>query len=149
MRKFANEMRNNLHICTLPNFHIFSMDISKTDLSKVIMIGDRVLLKPKSTNDRTNTGLFLPPGVQEKENIQQGFVIKVGPGYPIPANYDEDQSWKSDTDQVKYVPVQPMEGDVAVFLQKNAYEIELDKEKYYIVSNSSILMLIRDEGLFG
>ena len=124
------------------------LDISKIDLSKIIMIGDRVLVKPKSAIDRTNTGLFLPPGVQEKESLQLGYVIKVGPGYPIPANIDEDQHWKSESEQVKYVPVQPKEGDVAVFLQKSSFEIEVAKEKYYIVPNSSILMLLRDEGLF-
>jgi chaperonin GroES len=124
------------------------LDISKVDLSKIIMIGDRVLVKPKSAIDRTNTGLFLPPGVQEKESLQLGYVLKVGPGYPIPANYDDDQTWKSQTDQVKYVPVQPKEGDVAVFLQKSSYEVEIAKEKYYIVSNASILMLLRDDGLF-
>ena len=112
------------------------------------MIGDRILVKPKSAQDRTPTGLFLPPGVQEKESLQLGYVIKVGPGYPIPSNYDDDQAWKTQNEQVKYVPVQPKEADMAVFLPKSSFEIEIAKEKYFIVPNSSILMLLRDEGLF-
>ncbi len=27
---------------------------------------------------------YLPPGVQEKEKVQQGYVIKTGQGYAIP-----------------------------------------------------------------
>ena len=117
----------------------------KQDISKFIVIGDRVLIKPKSLQDRTNAGLYLPPGVQEKEKIQSGYVIKAGPGYPIPTIQDMDEPWKDKTDEVKYVPLQVKEGDLAVYLQNSAYEIEFNKEKYVIVSHSSILLLIRDE----
>ena len=117
----------------------------KQDISKFIVIGDRVLIKPKSPQDRTNAGLYLPPGVQEKEKIQSGYVIKAGPGYPIPTIQDMDEPWKDKTDEVKYVPLQVKEGDLAVYLQNSAYEIEFNKEKYVIVSHSSILLLIRDE----
>jgi co-chaperonin GroES (HSP10) len=48
---------------------------------------------------------------------------------------------------LKYVPLQPKEGDLAIYIQNNAYEIEFKKEKYVIVPHSAILMLIRDEGL--
>jgi len=98
--------------------------------------------------DRTSSGLYLPPGVQEKENIQTGYIVKAGPGYPIPAISDVDEPWKDKSDAIKYVPLQAKEGDLAIFLQKSAYEIEFNKEKYYIVPHSAILMLIRDEGLF-
>ena len=74
--------------------------------------------------------------------------MKAGPGYPIPAISNEDEPWKSKSDDVKYVPLQAKEGDLAIYLQKSAYEIEFNKEKYYIVPHSAILMLVRDEGLF-
>ncbi len=118
------------------------------DISKFIIIGDRVLIKPKSLQERTSSGLFLPPGVQEKENIQYGYVVKVGPGYPIPVINETDEPWKNKSDEVRYVPLQAKEGDLAVFLQKSAYEIEFNKDKYLIVPHSAILLLIRDEGLF-
>lgn len=118
------------------------------DINKFIIIGDRVLIKPKSLQERTSSGLFLPPGVQEKENIQYGYVVKVGPGYPIPVINEADEPWKNKSDDVRYVPLQAKEGDLAVFLQKSAYEIEFNKEKYLIVPHSAILLLIRDEGLF-
>ena len=124
------------------------LEIGNQDINKFIVIGDRVLIKPKSAADRTKSGLLLPPGVQEKESIQSGYVVKVGPGYPIPAVADSDEPWKNKSDEVKYVPLQPKEGDLAVYLQNNSWEIEFNSEKYIILSQSAILLLIRDESLF-
>jgi len=106
------------------------------------------LIKPKNPQDRTKSGLYLPPGVQENEKIHLGYVLKVGPGYPIPAIQDIDEPWKDKSEEVKYVPLQPREGDLAIYLQKSGYEIEFKKEKYIILPHSAILLLIRDEGLF-
>ena len=100
------------------------MEIAAKNLDKLIIVGDRVLIKPKSQNDKTKTGLYLPPGVHEKETIQTGYVVKVGPGYPIPAINEIDEPWKDKSDEVKYVPLQPKEGDEAVYLQKSGWEIE-------------------------
>lgn len=122
--------------------------LEESDLKKFILIGDRVLIKPKNPQDRTKSGLYLPPGVQENEKIHLGYVLKVGPGYPIPAIQDIDEPWKDKSEEVKYVPLQPREGDLAVYLQKSGYEIEFKKEKYIIIPHSAILLLIRDEGLF-
>ena len=52
-------------------------------LKKLIIIGDRVLVRPTKPNEKTQTGLYLPPGVQEREKVQQGYIIKTGPGYAI------------------------------------------------------------------
>jgi chaperonin GroES len=125
-----------------------TLEIGEQNLDKFILIGDRILIKPKSPQDRTKTGLYLPPGVQENEKIYSGFVLKVGPGYPIPAINEIDEPWKNKSDEVKYVPLQPKEGDLAIYLQKSGWEIEFNKEKYVIIPHSAILMLIRDEELF-
>ena len=125
-----------------------SLQIDNTDFKKFIIVGDRVLIKPKSPMEKTKGGLLLPPGVQENERLQSGYVIKAGPGYPIPAIAEIDEPWKNKTDEVKYVPIQPREGDLAVYLQNAAYELEFNGAKYVIVSQSSILLLIRDESLF-
>jgi co-chaperonin GroES (HSP10) len=124
-----------------------SLQIEGKDLNKFIMVGDRILIKPRSPLERTKTGLFLPPGVQENEKIQSGYVVKVGPGYPIPAMMEEDEVWKKHED-VKYIPLQPKEGDLAVYLQNSSYEIHFNDEKYIVVSQAAILFLIRDEELF-
>ena len=115
-------------------------------LKKLIIIGDRVLIRPTRPNERTESGLYLPPGVQEKERVQQGYIIKIGPGYAIPLP-PEDEPWKSTEEQVKYLPLQAKEGDLAIFLVNGATEIEYAGEKYFIVPQSAILMLEREEDL--
>ncbi|TAJ15548.1 co-chaperone GroES [Marinilabiliaceae bacterium JC017] len=125
-----------------------SLNIDDQDLAKFILVGDHVLIKSKTPQKRTKTGLYLPPNVQEKEKVISGYIVKTGPGYPIPAVADSDEPWKSKDEKVKYVPLQPKEGDLAIYLQNSGYEIEYKKEKYVIVPQSAILMLIRDEGLF-
>jgi co-chaperonin GroES (HSP10) len=116
-------------------------------LKKIIVVGDRVLIKPKKQNDKTASGLYLPPGVQEKEKIQSGYIIKVGPGYPIPTPADEEDMWKGKEETVKYLALQAQEGDLAIFLQRGAIEVIYENEKYFIVPQSSILMLEREEDL--
>ena len=124
------------------------MGIDKEDLEKFILIGDRVLIKPKTPETKTKSGLILPPTVQQKEKIHSGYIIKTGPGYPIPAIVDMEEPWHSKDENVRYVPLQPKPGDIAIYLQSNGFEIEYKNEKYIIISQSFILMLIRDKGLF-
>jgi co-chaperonin GroES (HSP10) len=124
-----------------------SLIIEEKDLEKFIMVGDRVLVKPKTPSSKTRTGLYLPPTVQESEKILSGYIVKVGPGYPIPAISEEDEAWKQKQEEVKYVPLQAKIGDLAVYLNKSGYEIEFNNEKYIILPHSAVLMIIRDENL--
>ncbi len=114
------------------------LSIDQKDIDKFLMIGDKVLIKPKNPQSQTKTGLYLPPSVQQGEKIQAGYIIKTGPGYPLP----------SQSEEVQYLPLQAREGDLAVYLQNAAYEINFNDEKFLIVPHSAILMLVRDEGLF-
>ncbi len=114
---------------------------------KIIIVGDRVLIKPEENLEKTNSGLYLPPGIKEKEKVQGGYVIKVGPGYPIASPVDEDEPWKEEK-TTNYIPLQAKQGDFALFLKKDAVEIELEKQKLVIVPQSAVLLLIRDEDLF-
>ena len=107
-----------------------TLNINDKGLNKLIVVGDRVLIKPKSAQSKTKSGLYLPPGVQEKEPVQSGYVVKVGPGYPIPAITDADEPWKEKKDDVKYVPLQPAEGDLAIYLQNSGFEIFFNNEKF-------------------
>lgn len=119
---------------------------SDIKFKKLIVIGDRVLIRLSKPNDQTASGLYLPPGVQEKEKVQQGYIIKTGPGYAIPIAV-ENESWKAEEEQVKYIPLQAKEGDLAIFLLSGATEVMYEAEKYYIVPQSAILMLEREEDL--
>lgn len=111
---------------------------------KFVVIGDRVLIKPRELDGRTESGLFLPPGVHKKDKIQSGYIIKTGPGYATATGLDSDEPWKEQKDNVRYIPLQCKEGDLAIFLQDQAYEIQFEKEVYLIVPQAAILMLIRD-----
>ena len=114
-------------------------------LENIIVVGDKVLIKPKTADNVTKSGLYLPPGVKEKESIQQGYVVKIGPGFPIPVPKESDESWKPEKNKVEYFPLQCKEGDIAIYLQNDGYEIEIDTEKYIIVSQHAILLLLRNE----
>ncbi len=121
--------------------------ITNKNIDKFTLVGDKVLIKPKESSTKTKSGLYLPPGVQEKESTHSGYIIKAGPGYPIPALQETDEIWKQD-EEVKYVPLQAKPGDLAIYLHKSGFEIEFNDEKYIILPHTAILMLIRDEGLF-
>lgn len=121
---------------------------AENKLKNLVVVGDRVLIKPKKQAEKTSSGIYLPPGVQEKEKIQTGYIVKAGPGYPMPTQLDEDDDWKPQDEKVKYLPLQAKEGDLAIFLQKSAFEVMYEGERYFIVPQSAILMLEREEGLF-
>jgi chaperonin GroES len=120
------------------------MNFNIKNISRFVVVGDRLLLKPEEESNKTSSGLFLPPGVSEKEKIQSGYVIKAGPGYPTAANI-EDEPWKEAKEPVKYIPLQAKEGDLAIFLRKEAFEIEFEKQKFLIVPQSAVLLLIRND----
>jgi len=143
----GNEQVNHITPLFLLFISFMAMHLTPDNrLKKLVVIGDRVLIKPTRSDERTVSGLYLPPGVQEKEKVQQGYIIKTGPGYAIPMPVD-DEPWKQDDDQVKYVPLQAKEGDLAIFLLSGATEVMYEKEKYFIVPQSAILMLEREEDL--
>jgi chaperonin GroES len=118
-------------------------------LRNLIVVGDRVLIKPRKLPNKSKGGLLLPPGYQEKEELQTGYVMKCGPGYPIPVPSDElSETWKGSEERIRYIPLQAKVGDSAIFLQKGAIEIIFNDERYFIVPQNSILLLERDETLF-
>jgi len=115
-------------------------------IDKLIVVGDRVLIKPKTDTGKTRSGLLLPPGYKEKEEIQSGYVVKTGPGYPIPLPSEGiDEPWKKKEENINYIPLQAKVGDLAIFLKKGAVEIQFHNEKYFIVPQHSILLLERDD----
>ncbi len=114
---------------------------------KLIVVGDKVLILPDKDKEQTKHGLYLPPGVKEKEKVQGGYIVQVGPGYPVVnPNYMDQESWStSPKDPVKYIPLQAEEGDYALFLKDSSIDIEYENKEYVIVPQSAILMLIRPD----
>jgi chaperonin GroES len=123
--------------------------MTKDKLENLIVVGDKVLIKPSTSKSKTKSGLFLPPGYSEKEEIQHGYVVKVGPGIPIPyLSDDESEPWKpKKDDRIRYIPLQTVVGDLAIFLLKGSIEITYNDQKYFIVPQYSILLIERDESI--
>ncbi len=86
---------------------------------KILLVGDRVLISPEKEMDKSRHGLYLPPSVKEKEKVQGGYIVRIGPGYPIVnPNYLDQESWvTTPKDPVKYIPLQAEEGDYILFLR--------------------------------
>lgn len=117
---------------------------------RILVVGDRVLIKPDNPEERTKVGLVLPQSVMEKDPVQSGRVLSVGPGIAVPnLAADDGEPWREHlgggSRSVRYIPVQAREGDYALFLRKEAVEIRYCGEVYLVVPQSAILLLIRDE----
>jgi chaperonin GroES len=113
------------------------------DTDNLIIIGDRVLIAPDTSRKQTDSGLYLPQGVAEKEKVQSGYVVKTGPGYLVP-QADSAEPWLNAKNEPNYIPLQVQEGDYAIFLRKDAIEIEYETKKYLIIPQSGILAVVRD-----
>lgn len=112
---------------------------------QLLMVGDRILIAPEENHEKTNAGLYLPQGVYEKEKVQTGYIIKVGPGYPIPDIASiEAEPWQAPASQTKYLPLQAQENDFCIFLRNSAIEIEFEEKKYVVVPHSAILVILRN-----
>lgn len=110
----------------------------------LVIVGDRVLIDPDEGTDKRSSGLYLPPTVREKEKVLSGYVVKTGPGYPVPDPTISDEPWAvGRKKEVKYIPLQATAGDYAIFLKEAAVEIEFEEKKYLIVPHSAILALVR------
>ena len=114
---------------------------------KLIVVGDRLLVRPEDGEERTNAGLYLPQTAVATRQAKGGWVVSVGPGTPV-VNAAEfmDESLDGTAGQeapARYVPMQAQEGDYVLFLQKAAVEITFEKKNYLIVPNSAVLVLVR------
>lgn len=84
---------------------------------KITPIGERVVIKPVKTEERTKSGIYLP---SDKEEKKQGIVQEVGTlkdGVRIPLH----------------------QGDRILYSGYSSEEIELNGEKYLIVEFKDII----------
>lgn len=113
-------------------------------MSDLMVVGDRVLIEPLGGEQMTESGLVLPATVTEKDKVQGGRIIRVGPGY-LTANpeYSESEPWKKPHESVRYLPLQAEVGDFAYFLKRDAIEMQYKGHEFLVVRHSSILALVR------
>jgi chaperonin GroES len=103
--------------------------MAKNKKISVMPLGDKVLVKPQSdTDERTASGIIIPD-TAHKEKPERGEVIAVGPGK------------RGDDNEI--IPVSVKVGDTVMFSKYGFDEIKIEDEEYYIVSEASILAIIK------
>jgi co-chaperonin GroES (HSP10) len=113
---------------------------------RLIVVGDRVLVKVEDGEERTNVGLILPASAVDSQAVQGGRIVATGPGLPMPDFAENsDEPWRIGTSrrETKFVPMQARVGDYAMFFRKAAVEMTFEQERYLVVPQSAILALVR------
>lgn len=113
---------------------------------QLLVVGDRVLVRPEKTEGMTKVGLFLPPGVIEKEEVRAGVVVALGPGQPLPPPHEEHEPWKEGYRAPRFLPMQVQVDDHVLFFRKAAIEITFEDEQFLVVPYGAILVLVRGDG---
>lgn len=92
-------------------------------------LADRVLVKPLTVAEKTTSfGIIIPDSGKEKP--EQGTVMAVGPG-----KYNEDGD--------SLIPVGVSVGDKVMFSKYGFDEVKVDGVEYYVISESSILAILK------
>jgi chaperonin GroES len=89
-------------------------------------LGDRLLVKPNPSEEKTKSGIVLPDSAKEKP--QEGKVIAVGSGAR-----DEKGS---------KVPMEVKVGDVVLYSKYSGTEVKIDGEEHLIIKESDILAIV-------
>ena len=92
-------------------------------------LGDKVVVKAATSEERTAGGIVLPDAAREKP--QQGTVVAVGPGRLL--------------ENGERAPVAVQSGDTVIYSKYGGNEIKLDGEEFMILDQDSIYA-VRSEG---
>lgn len=115
---------------------------------RLIVVGDRVLVRPEEGEERSKVGLYLPPTAVDSQAVQGGRILTTGPGLPMPDFTDaNDEPWRAATRETRFVPMQARAGDYALFFRKAAVEITFEGERYLVVPQTAILALVRESSV--
>jgi len=89
-------------------------------------IGDRVVVRPKSAEEMTKSGIILPDTA--KERPQEGEVMAVGTGRIM--------------DDGTVVPLAVKVGDTVLFSKYGGTEVKIGGEEYIILREDDILAIL-------
>jgi len=92
---------------------------------KVQPLGDRILVKPGESEEKTKSGIVLPDTAKEKP--QEGEVIAVGSG-----RYEEG----------KKIPVEVKVGDRIIYSKYGGTEVKIDEVEHLILRESDVLAVV-------
>jgi len=90
---------------------------------KLQPMGDRIVVKPIQSEEKTKSGIYLPDTAKEKP--QEGKVIAVGPGKL--------------NDEGKRIAMDVQVGDIVIYTKYGGSEIKIDDEELIIMRESDIL----------
>jgi chaperonin GroES len=91
-------------------------------------IGDRVVVRPKTAEEMTKSGIILPDTA--KERPQEGEVMAVGTGRVL--------------DDGRVIPLEVKVGDRVLFSKYGGTEFKLGNEEYIILREDDILAILQD-----
>jgi len=91
-------------------------------------LGDKVVVKASTTDEKTAGGIVLPDAAREKP--QQGTVVAVGPGRVL--------------DSGERAPMAVQVGDVVIYSKYGGNEVKLDGEEFLILDQDSIYAVKAD-----
>jgi co-chaperonin GroES (HSP10) len=112
---------------------------------RLIVVGDRVLIKLEEGEDRSKVGLYLPPSAVDSQAVQGGQIVATGPGLPMPDPVESgDEPWRAALRETRFVPMQARVGDYALFFRKAAVEITFEHSQFLVIPQTAILALVRD-----
>jgi chaperonin GroES len=89
-------------------------------------LGDRLLVKPNPSEEKTKSGIVLPDSAKEKP--QEGKVIAVGEG--------------AKDDSGKKIPMEVKVGDVVLYSKYSGTEVKIDGEEHLIIKESDVLAIV-------
>jgi chaperonin GroES len=89
-------------------------------------LGDRLLVKPNPSEEKTKSGIVLPDSAKEKP--QEGKVIAVGGG--------------AKDDSGKKIPMEVKVGDVVLYSKYSGTEVKIDGEEHLIIKESDVLAIV-------
>lgn len=115
---------------------------------RLLVVGDRVLVRVEDGEQRSKVGLYLPPTAVDNQAVQGGEIIATGPGLALPELSDGgDEPWRltGNMREARYLPMQAQAGDYALFFRKAAVEITFESETYLVVPQQAILALVRED----
>ena len=112
---------------------------------RLIVVGDRVLIRLEEGEERTKVGLYLPPTAMDSQAVQGGKIVATGPGLPMPDPGESgDEPWRTPLRETRFIPMQARAGDYALFFRKAAVELTFEGDTYLVIPQSAILALVRD-----
>jgi chaperonin GroES len=89
-------------------------------------LGDRLLVRPKESEEKTKSGIVLPDSAKEKP--QEGSVIATGDGA-------RDENGKK-------IPMEVKKGDVVLYSKYAGTEVKIDGKEHLIIKESDVLAIV-------